>query len=275
MIRIFDTHAHYDDNVYDEDRDQLFKRMLCDDVTDICLIGANYENSKSERDLALKYNAKSGYPKFYYTVGDHPDEIEKYSPSSKDGVEYLGKLESLCKDDSGKVIAVAIGEIGIDYHGDFKTEEDFKNQKEWFMTEIELAKKLNLPLAIHSRDACKDTFDVIKENAKGMSGIIHCFSYEKEIAIEYIKLGFYIGIGGTVTFKNARKVKEVVEAIPIESIVTETDAPWLSPTPYRGKRNESSYIKYVIEEIAKLKHMDIEETAHILYENAKKVYCII
>ena len=172
----------------------------------------------------------------------------------------------------GKIDVIAIGEIGLDRHGDFKTEEDYINQAKWFITEIELAKKLNLPIVVHSRDACKDTFDIVKEHAKGMQGIIHCFSYEKETAIDYVKLGFHIGVGGVVTFKNGRKLREVVESIQIESIVTETDAPWLSPDPYRGKRNESSRIKYVIEEIAKIKNMGVEDAANILYNNALDVY---
>ena len=180
-------------------------------------------------------------------------------------------LNKLCKV-KNHIEAVAIGEIGLDYYGDHKTEGDYKNQKEWFIAEIELAKKLNLPLVIHSRDACKDTLDMMREYAKGMTGILHCFSYEKEIAIEYIKLGFYIGVGGVVTFKNGKKLKEVVSAIPIERIVTETDAPWLTPTPYRGKRNESTYIKYVISEIANIKSIDESAAASTLYQNAIDVY---
>ena len=271
MIKIFDTHAHYSDNVYDNDRETLFKKMYEDGVASITLIGASLEESKKEKELAIKCANAKGVPKFYYTIGDHPDEIPKFSPESQEGTDYLEVLENLCKT-NGKVDAIAIGEIGLDYHGDFKTEDDYKNQKEWFKCEISLAKNLNLPIVVHSRDACEDTFSIVKEYMKGMNGIIHCFSYEKEKAIEYAKLGFYIGVGGVVTFKNGRKLKEVVESIPIEKIVTETDAPWLSPTPHRGERNNSSYIKYVIEEIANLKGMDVEKTAEILYNNALDVY---
>ena len=271
MIKIFDTHAHYSDEVYDVDRDELFRKMYNEGVKSITLIGASLIESKKEKDLALKYNVKEDMPHFYYTVGDHPDEIPKFSPESDEGIKYLNELENLSKDDE-KVLAVAIGEIGLDYHGDFKNEDDYKNQAKWFIAEINLAKKLNLPIVVHSRDACKDTFDIIKEHAKGMSGIIHCFSYEKEMALEYVELGFHIGVGGVVTFKNGRKLKDVVESIPIDKIVTETDAPWLSPTPYRGKRNESSYIKYVIEEIASIKNMEMEKIADILYNNAMDVY---
>ena len=271
MIKIFDTHAHYSDEVYDVDRDELFKKMYCDGVDSVILIGGNLIESKKEKDIALKYRGKEAVPKFYYVVGDHPDEIPKFSPESDEGIKYLHEIENISKDD-GKVTAVAIGEIGLDYHGDFKNEDDYKNQAKWFIAELNLAQKLDLPIVIHSRDACKDTFDIMKEHAKGMKGIIHCFSYEKETALDYVALGFHIGVGGVVTFKNGRKLKEVVESIPIERIVTETDAPWLSPTPYRGQRNESDYIKYVIEEIANIKKMNIEEAAAILYNNAMDVY---
>lgn len=271
MIKIFDTHAHYSDSVYDVDRENLFKNMYDNGVVSVTLIGGNLEESRKEKELAIKYGDVKEVPKFYFTVGDHPDEIPKFSPDSEEGVKYLAEIESLCYIDA-KVSAIAIGEIGLDYHGDFKTEEDYKNQEKWFMAEIELAKKLGLPIVVHSRDACADTFNIVKEHMKGVNGIIHCFSYEKEIAIEYVKLGFHIGVGGVVTFKNGRKLKEVVENIPIEMIVTETDAPWLSPTPHRGERNDSSYIKYVIEEIARLKEMDVEKAADILYNNALDVY---
>ena len=271
MIKIFDTHAHYADKVYDVDRENLLKKVYEDGICDIVLVGASFDESKLEMELAKKYQGTKNNPRFYYSIGDHPDEIKKYAPESADGVNYLIEFENLCKM-FGDLPPIAIGEIGLDYHGDFKTEDDFKNQKKWFIAEIEMAKKLNLPIIVHSRDACKDTFDIVKEYAKGLGGIIHCFSYEEEVAKEYIKLGFHIGIGGVITFKNARKTKEVVEKIPIEMIVTETDAPYMAPVPHRGERNNSSYIKYVIEEISKLKSMDIEEASEILYHNAIDVF---
>ncbi len=272
-MRIFDTHAHYSDEKYDIDRDELFKKMYDEGVDKITLIGASKVESQKEKELSLKYNLIEGVPKFYYTVGDHPDEIPKCDPKSSEGVSYLDELKNVAYEE-GKVSAIAIGEIGLDYHGDFKNESDYENQKKWFVEEISIARELNLPIVVHSRDACKDTLDMVRTYGKGLQGIIHCFSYEAEIAKEYVKMGYHIGIGGTVTFKNGRKVKEVVDAIDIASIVTETDAPWLAPTPYRGERNESSYIKYVIEEIANIKKMDIEKAAEILYNNALSVYNI-
>ena len=270
-MRIFDTHAHYSDEKYDIDRLDLFRKMYTDGVDKVTLIGASKIESENEKELSLKYSLVPDIPKFYYTVGDHPDEIIKASPDSSEGSKYLDELRQLTLV-NGKVSSIAIGEIGLDYHGDFKTEYDYENQKKWFIAEIELARTLNLPIVVHSRDACKDTLDIIKENASDLTGIIHCFSYEKEIADEYIKLGYYIGIGGTVTFKNARKTKEVVEHIDLSRIVTETDAPWLAPTPHRGERNDSSYIKYVIEEIARIKDADVEKVSDILYNNALMVY---
>ena len=270
-MRIFDTHAHYSDEKYDIDRLDLFKKMYAEGVDSVALIGASKIESGKEKEISIKYNGIEQIPKFYYTVGDHPDEIIKASPDSSEGVSYLDELRQLALV-NGKVSSIAIGEIGLDYHGDFKTEWDYENQKRWFIAEIELARSLNLPIVVHSRDACKDTLDIIKNYARDLIGIIHCFSYEKEIAEEYIKLGYYIGIGGTVTFKNARKTKEVVETISLDKIVTETDAPWLAPTPHRGERNESSYIKYVIEEIARIKGEEIEKIVDVLYNNALMVY---
>lgn len=271
MLKIFDTHAHYSDKIYDNDRDELLKEMFNNGVKAITLIGASLEESKNEKAIAVKYDGKENFPRLYFTIGDHPDEVPKFSPNSEEGKKYLIELEELTKVD-GKSRAVAIGEIGLDYYGDFKSEKDYKNQIEWFIAEINLAKKLGLPIVVHSREACKDTYDIVKEHANGMKGIIHCFSYEKEIALNYIDIGFHIGIGGVVTFKNGRKLKEVVDAIPLESIVTETDAPWLSPVPYRGKRNESTYIRYVIEEISKIKNINIDDLSEILYNNALNVY---
>lgn len=271
-MKIFDTHAHYSDPIYDVDRDELYKKMFTDGVSDIVLIGANLKNSKEERDLAIKYNHKENMPNFYYTIGVHPDDIPKFRPSSEDGIKYLNELKSLASCDVNNNSAIAIGEIGLDYYGDFKNDEDYKLQKEWFIAQIELAKKMDLPIVVHSRDACKDTLDIIKTYIKGLTGIIHCFSYEKDIALEYAKMGFLIGVGGVVTFKNGRKLKDVVSALSIENIVTETDAPWLSPAPFRGKRNDSSYIKYVIEEIANIKGIDINITSEVLYNNALEIY---
>lgn len=267
-MKIFDTHAHYTDSKYDEDRLILFKKMFNEGVSDIALIGASEKESEAVANLPIIYKSENDIPKLYYVVGVHPDEIINELSTSNKGIRHLEKLKLLANG------AVGIGEIGLDYFGDAKDDNVKAHQKEWFIAYLDLAKKLKLPVVIHSRDACKDTLDIIKEYGKGLQGVIHCFAYEKEIAKEYIDMGFFIGIGGVVTFKNARKTKEVVEYIPLDYIVTETDSPWLTPTPYRGERNESCYIKYVVEEISKIKSKNVDDVYDILYRNACELYCL-
>ena len=222
----------------------IYEDYQCEKVEDIPIIGILGNEFMQKHSLVIDYNE--------YTLHSSNATPENLNISECDFFFPMG--------------------IGLDYYGDHKGKEDYELQKKWFIAEINLAKKLDLPIVVHSRDACKDTLDIIKTYAKGLTGIIHCFSYEKEVALEYVDMGYCIGVGGVVTFKNGRKLKEVVEAIPIENIVAETDAPWLTPMPYRGKRNESDYIKYVIEEIAKIKNIDVETTAEVLYNNALEVY---
>ena len=164
---------------------------------------------------------------------------------------------------------VAVGEIGLDYYWDNEPREV---QKKWFIRQLELARELDLPVLIHSREAAADTMEIMKEHAKGLIGVIHCYSYSKEMAQEYIKMGFYIGVGGVVTFKNAKKLKEVVENIPLTSIVLETDCPYMAPEPNRGKRNNSAYIRYVAEKIAELKGITYEEVVEQTEKNARDMY---
>lgn len=164
---------------------------------------------------------------------------------------------------------VAVGEIGLDYYWD---KENRDLQKMWFIRQLELARQLDLPVIIHSREAAADTMEIMKQHAKGLDGVIHCFSYSPEQAKEYVKMGFYLGIGGVVTFKNAKKLKEVVQEIPLEALVLETDSPYLAPVPHRGKRNNSQNLVYVAEEIAALKGVSYEEVVRQTTENAKKLY---
>lgn len=267
-MKIFDTHSHYADNKYDEDRLLLFNKMFNEGVSDITLIGASKKESEAVVTLSSFYKNEINIPKLYYTIGVHPDEIINEIPSSSKGVRHLEKLKLLANG------SVGIGEIGLDYYGEGKDDKLKLHQKEWFIAYLELAKELKLPIVVHSREACKDTLDIIKEYGKDLSGVIHCFAYEKEVAKEYVDMGYFIGVGGVVTFKNGRKTKEVVSYIPIDKIVTETDSPWLSPTPHRGERNESTHIKYVIKEIANIKNIEIEKVANIVYENAYRLYCL-
>ena len=255
-MMIFDTHAHYDDEQFDVDREELLMSMEENGVGTIVNVSATYESCARVTEMVKKY------PFMYAAVGVHPDEVGALDE------EKLVRMEALL--DQKKVVAV--GEIGLDYYWDHESHD---LQKEWFIRQLELARKHNLPVLIHSREAAADTMEIMKGHAQGLNGVIHCYSYSKEMAKEYVKMGFYIGIGGVVTFKNSRVLKEVVKAIPLEHIVVETDCPYLAPTPHRGKRNSSVYLPLVIEEIAKLKGITAEEVENATYENAQRLYGLI
>lgn len=250
---IFDTHAHYDDEQFDADREELLDSMAEQGVGTIVNVSASYPSCEQVTEMVQKY------PFMYAAVGVHPDHVGDLNE------ETFARMKKLFAND--KVIAV--GEIGLDYYWD---NESHDLQKAWFIRQLELARELDLPVLIHSREAAADTMDIMKEHAEGMSGVIHCYSYSKEMAREYVKMGFYIGVGGVVTFKNARKLKETVVEIPLTSIVLETDCPYLAPEPNRGKRNNSAYIRYVAEEIAKIKGITYEEVVAQTEENARKMY---
>ena len=253
---IFDTHAHYDDDAFDEDRDELLSGMAAKNVEYIVNVGASMASSERSLGLAEKY------PFIYAAVGVHPDEVGELDE------EKFAKLREWTKHEKVK----AVGEIGLDYYWD---KEGHDLQKHWFMRQMELAHEANLPMIVHSREAAKDTLDmVIAAKPLNLSGIIHCYSYSVEQAREYLNMGYYIGIGGVLTFKNAKKLKEVAEYAPLSQIVLETDCPYLAPTPFRGKRNDSSLIAYVAEELAAIKNMPVEEVLRITNENGKKLYHI-
>ncbi len=250
---IFDTHAHYDDEQFDTDRDELLNTMAENGVGTIVNVSAAYESCERVVRMAQRY------PFMYAAVGVHPDEVGSLDDEKFDGLKKLFKNDKV----------VAVGEIGLDYYWD---NESHKLQKEWFIRQLELARELNLPINVHSREAAQDTMQVIKEYGKGLDGVIHCYSYSKEMAQEYVKMGFFIGIGGVVTFKNARRLKETAETVPLSAIVLETDCPYLAPEPYRGKRNDSSLIKYTAEKIAEMKGITYEEVVRRTEENARKLY---
>ena len=238
---IFDTHAHYDDRQFEEDREELLGSMPENGVELIVDAGSDIASWDKIEKLTDRY------PFVYGAIGVHPDEV--------------GEL------DEEKMVAV--GEIGLDYYWD---KENRDLQKMWFIRQLELARQLDLPVIIHSREAAADTMEIMKQYAGELSGVIHCFSYSLEQAREYVKMGFYLGIGGVVTFKNAKKLKEVVQEIPLEALVLETDSPYLAPVPNRGKRNSSLNLVYVAEEIAGLKGISYEEVVRQTTENAKKLY---
>lgn len=253
---IFDSHAHYDDEAFDEDREELLGSMKEHGVGIIVNVGASIEGIKRTVQLMDRYTF------VYGALGVHPDEVGDLSQ------ERMDWLRSMCTHEK----AVAVGEIGLDYYWDKQSHEV---QKKWFVEQLHLSREAGLPVVIHSRDAAKDTFDIMKsEHAGSTGGVIHCFSNSREIARDYLNLGYYIGIGGVVTFKNAKVLKEVAAYTPLDRILVETDCPYLAPAPYRGKRNCSRYLPYIIEEIANIKGISKEEVEKTTFENAKHMYQI-
>ena len=251
---IFETHAHYDDEAFDADREKLLAKMPENKIGRIINIGASL--SSCRKTIALMEQ----YPFIYGALGVHPSETAELTEDS------FSWLYEQCKRER----CVAVGEIGLDYHWD---EPDREIQKKWFRRQLQLAKELELPVVIHSRDAAMDTVDIMKEqHAEEIGGVIHCFSYTKEMAEVFLKMGFFIGIGGVVTFKNAKKLKEAVEVIPLERIVVETDSPYLAPEPNRGARNSSLNIPYIIEEIARIKKVSKEQVEEETWKNGEKLY---
>lgn len=245
---LFDTHVHLNDEVY-ENYDKIIKEALKENVNKMMVIGFDLNSSIKAVKIAKEY------PFIYAAIGIHPSEANK---------EYESDLIELEKLICDKV--VAIGEIGLDYHYDGVIKN---NQKDLFVKQLKIAKKYNLPITIHSRDACKDTVDILKEHKDCYKkGIMHCYAYSYETSKELEKLGFIFAFGGVVTYKNAKEIKEVISRINIEKIILETDAPYLTPTPYRGKTNEPKYIKYVAEEISKIKGLPIEMVEDITYKNS-------
>lgn len=252
MKMIFDTHAHYDDKAFDVDRDELLERLFGESVAYIVNQGTDLNLSKYSIALAERYE------NMYCAVGIHPENITETSLADLEKIECLASHPK----------AVAIGEIGLDYYWDIPKEP----QKVIFEKQLELAKKLDMPVNIHDREAHGDVMEYLRKYKP--KGILHSFSGSVEMAREIVKLGMYIGIGGVVTFKNARKSVEVVQDIPLERIVLETDCPYLSPVPYRGKRNHSGMIIYVAEKIAEIKNISVEEVLETTLQNARKVYNI-
>lgn len=255
-MKIFETHAHYDDRAFDEDRDALLKQMHRDGITYVVNIGCSMNNSRDIVNFVKQYNF------LYGTVGVHPDDVNRLTQKDMDELSRLSREEKI----------VGIGEIGLDYHYE---DIDKSCQKKWFTAQLDIARREKLPVVVHSRDAAADTLELIKsEKAGEIGGVIHCFSYGVEMAREYLNLGFYIGIGGVVTFKNGKKLKEVAAYTPLDRILLETDAPYLAPTPYRGKRNCSSYLTYVAEEIANIKGIPVKDVYDVTFQNAINMYRI-
>ncbi|MGN0488290.1 MAG: TatD family hydrolase [Ruminococcus sp.] len=252
MNNIFDSHAHYDDKWFDEDREQLLCELPKSGVVAVVNNSVNIETSEFNKKLAEKY------PYFYFTAGYHPENLENIPEN------YLDRIQEFLKHPK----CVALGEIGLDYHWDIPRDL----QKNIFIQQIELSKKLDVPIIVHDREAHGDTMEILKEYKP--KGLLHCFSGSVEMLKEVLKLGMSISLGGVVTFKNARHSVECAEYVPMDKLLLETDSPYLSPVPNRGKRNDSRNIVYVAEKIAEVKGLTTQEVLDITAENAKKFYSI-
>ena len=254
-MHLFDTHAHILDDQFKEDLDQVI-RNIYDNMALVVNIGCNLEDCPRTVALAEQYD------KLYAAVGLHPEDVKTYTPEGWDMICRLAEHPKV----------VGIGETGLDYYWDTSTKDA---QKVLFEQHIDLAKQLHKPLVIHDREAHGDTLDILKRtNAKEVGGILHAFSGSVEMAMEVIKLGFYIGLGGPVTFKNARKAVEVAQAIPLEYLVIETDCPYMAPVPFRGKRNEPMLVQHTAAKIAELRGISVEELIEATYQNGKRIYGI-
>lgn len=251
-MNIFDAHAHYDDEQFDEDREKVIEELKKSNVVGVLNCGASLEGCINSVSLANKHDI------FYAAVGIHPEYADKF------GEHTVDELKKLAQNNKVK----AIGEIGLDYYYDENPEREV--QKSAFIRQMELAEELKLPVIIHDRDAHEDTLNIIKR-FKGVIGEIHCFSGSVEFARECLKLGYYIGFTGVVTFKNAKKVIEVVKEVPLDRILIETDCPYMAPVPFRGKRNRSEYIEYMINKIAEIKEIEPEEVSSIAISNIERL----
>ena len=255
-MELFDTHSHYNDERFDEDREEIIKATFDSGVAKFMCIGYNLESSKKAIEIAKTHE------NIYATCGISPNDIEDSN------LDELKEIEELSK--NPKVLA--IGEIGLDYYWE-KDESKREKQKEFFIKQIEIANKLDLPITIHTRDAYLDTIKILKENKVNNCGIFHCCPLNNELIKDGLKLGFYISFSGVITYKNA-KPEEPVSLVPDDKILIETDSPYLSPEPFRGKRNDSRRVIEVARKIAEIKNKSLDEIAKITFENAKKVYKI-
>ena len=275
---IFDTHAHFDDEAYDIDREEHLTSVFASGVGRIVNVGASLKGSLASVELAASHAG------IYAAVGAHPDGVPE--------LDELGEEEGLkrVKELAGRDKVVAIGEIGLDYH---YPDPEPEIQRKWFALQLGLARELNLPVIIHSREAAKDTLDILyasgitaaranksantaetvqADNFLNPVGVMHCFSYSPEIAAEIIRAGFYIGVGGVVTFNNAKKLIEVVRETTLDRIVLETDCPYLTPVPFRGQRNTSAHLPLVVSKIAEIKGVSEEEVIETTYASACRLY---
>lgn len=252
-----DSHVHLDDPRFDQDRENIIESLKEDGIDMVINIGADKESSFSTLELAKKYD------NIYAVVGVHPHTASELEEEGLDWLRELAKEEKV----------VAIGEIGLDFYYDNSPREI---QRKWFKAQLQLAKELDLPVVIHTRDAAKETYDILKEAAADgkLKVLMHCYSGSAEMAVDYAKLGFYIALGGAVTFKNARVPREVASVVPLENLMIETDCPYMTPEPFRGKRNEPKLVSLVAEKIAEIKGITVDELAKATADNARSFFRI-
>lgn len=251
---IIDTHAHYDDKAFAEDREEVLSDLVVHGVHRVINSGSSLEACRRTIELMEQY------PFIYGSLGVHPSDTAELT---EEDMDWLARQSRLAK-------CVAIGEIGLDYYWN---EPQRELQKKWFVRQLRLAREVGLPVVIHSREAAQDTITLMQEErAEEIGGVIHCYSYSKESARSFLDMGFYFGIGGVVTFTNGKKLKEVTEYLPMDRILLETDCPYLSPVPRRGKRNDSRNLPFVAEEIARIKGISREEVERITTRNALRLY---
>ena len=259
-MNLFDSHSHYNDEKFDIDRDEIIKETLNSGVSNFIVAGYSVDSSKKAVEIANKYEET------YAIVGISPNDLECIN--KEENIEKsISKIEELANNKK----VVAIGEIGLDYYWN---KENKEIQKQMFIKQIELANKLNLPIVIHTRDAFVDTIEILKNNNVNKKGIFHCCPLNRELVKEALKLDFYISLSGVITFKNTKNAEDIISMIPEDRLLIETDSPYLSPEPLRGKRNNSMNVKYVAEKIASVKNKTLEEIAEITNENAKRIFNI-
>lgn len=258
-MQFFDSHAHLDDEKFKEDREELIQQIYREGVKKFVSAGYNIESSREAVELSKKYNF------IYPTCGISPNDI----PQTEEELwKTLDEIREIVRKNK-KV--VAIGEIGLDYHWNVENKEW---QKKAFIEQIKIANDLQLPIQIHTRDAVMDTLEILKKNSVNKKGIFHCCPLNRELVKEGIKLGFYISFAGPITFKNSKNANEIIEMVPKDKILIETDSPYLSPEPLRGKRNDPRNVKYIAQKIAEVKNLSLEEVANVTYRNAEKIFDI-
>ena len=255
-MEFFDSHAHYDDEKFNLDREEILDKIFSSGVTKLVSAGYSIESSKKAIDIANNHEF------IYSIVGISPNDVQDFKKQDIETIKMLAQNKKV----------VAIGEIGLDYYWN---KENKQIQKEIFISQIKIANELNLPIVIHTREAIYDTLDILKENVCNKKGVFHCCPQNVDLVREGLKLGFYISFAGPITFKNSKNAEEIIKMVPLERMLIETDSPYLSPEPLRGKRNDSRNLKYIAQKIAEVKGISIEEVAKVTYRNTKEIFNIV